>query len=51
MIISCPLDAIAAHIPILLQTVEWLLDVQCEDGNWSPKASEQPPIEKQELLQ
>lgn len=51
MIVSCPLDAIAAHIPIILQTVEWLLRVQCEDGNWSSKASEEPLTEKQELLQ
>jgi hypothetical protein len=51
MIVSCPPDTIAAHIPIILQTVEWLLDIQCEDGNWSPKASEEPPSEKQELLQ
>ena len=51
MIVSCPLDTIAAHIPVVLQTVEWLLCIQCEDGNWSPKASEEPPIEKQELLQ
>jgi len=51
MVISCPLDTIAAHIPIILQTVEWLLHVQCEDGNWSSRASEEPPIEKQELLQ
>jgi len=51
MIVSCPLDAIAAHIPVILQTVEWLLCVQCEDGNWSSKASEEPPAEKQELLQ
>jgi hypothetical protein len=51
MIVSCPLDTIAAHIPIILQTVEWLLHVQCEDGNWSPKASEEPPAGKQELLQ
>lgn len=51
MVVSCPLDTIAAHIPIILQTVEWLLHVQCEDGNWSPKASEKPAIEKEELLQ
>jgi len=51
MVISCPLDTIAAHIPIILQTVEWLLHAQCEDGNWSSKASEEPPIEKQELIQ
>jgi hypothetical protein len=50
-IVSCPLDTIAAHVPIILQTVEWLLYVQCEDGNWSPKASEESPTEKQELLQ
>ncbi|KAF9647621.1 hypothetical protein BDM02DRAFT_2534148 [Thelephora ganbajun] len=48
MIVSCPLDTIAAHIPIILQTVEWLLHVQCEDGNWSSKASEGPPTERQE---
>lgn len=51
IIVSCPLDAIAAHVPIILQTVEWLLRVQCEDGNWSPKASQGPLVEKQELLQ
>jgi len=51
MVTSCPLDTIAAHIPIILQTVEWLLHAQCEDGNWSSKATEKPPIEKQELLQ
>lgn len=51
MIVSCPLDTIAAHVPIILQTVEWLLHVQCEDGNWSPKASEVRTTEKQELLQ
>ena len=51
MIVSCPLDTVAAHIPIILQTVEWLLRVQCEDGNWPTKASEEPPSEKQELLQ
>ena len=51
MIVSCPIDIIAAHIPIVLQTVEWLLHVQREDGNWSPTASEEPPTEKQELLQ
>jgi len=51
MIVSCPLDAIAAHIPTVLHAVEWLLHAQCEDGNWSPKASEEPTAEKQELLQ
>jgi len=51
MVALCPPDAIAAHVPIILQTVEWLLDVQCKDGNWSPKASEEPTTEKQELLQ
>lgn len=51
MIVSCPLDTIAAHIPIILQTVEWLLRIQCEDGNWATKASEGHPTEKQELLQ
>lgn len=51
MVVLCPPDAIAAHVPIILQTVEWLLDVQCKDGNWSPKASEEPTTEKQELLQ
>ena len=51
MIVSCPLDTIAAHIPIVLQTVEWLLHVQGKDGNWSTKASEEPPAEKEELLQ
>jgi hypothetical protein len=51
MIVSCPLDTIAAHVPIILQTVEWLLHIQCEDGNWSTKASEEPPTEIQGLLQ
>lgn len=51
MIVSCPLDTITAHIPVILQTVEWLLHVQCEDGNWSAVASVEPPTEKQELHQ
>ncbi|KAK2467919.1 hypothetical protein APHAL10511_000214 [Amanita phalloides] len=34
MLLSCPAEVIAPHIDDILYTVEWLISVQDENGNW-----------------
>ena len=34
MLLSCPAETIASHVDDILYTVEWLISIQDETGNW-----------------
>lgn len=34
MLVSCPAEVIASYVDDILYTVEWLIGIQDETGNW-----------------
>jgi hypothetical protein len=34
MLVSCPAEVIASYVDDILYTVEWLIGIQDEAGNW-----------------
>ncbi|KAK0450411.1 lanthionine synthetase C-like protein [Desarmillaria tabescens] len=53
-VLACPLDLLNPYIPDILDTVEWLMDCQDEEGNWPTKAPRHGKVsgdEKNELVQ
>ncbi|KAG7440513.1 uncharacterized protein BT62DRAFT_910370 [Guyanagaster necrorhizus] len=54
IILSCPLDVLNPYISDVLNTIEWLVDCQDEEGNWPAKAPRHSQIsgdESNELVQ
>ncbi|KAJ3712968.1 hypothetical protein C8R42DRAFT_686174 [Lentinula raphanica] len=50
VLLMCPLDTIAPYIPDILQTIEWLITYQDNEGNW-PTSLKQRYSQKNDLVQ
>jgi hypothetical protein len=40
MLLLCPSKIITPHVPLILQTVEWIVGLQAPSGNWPSRAPE-----------
>ncbi|KAJ3781677.1 hypothetical protein GGU10DRAFT_99905 [Lentinula aff. detonsa] len=50
VLLMCPADMIAPYIPDILQTVEWLITYQDDEGNW-PTSLKQRYSQRNDLVQ
>ena len=51
IVLSCPANCIMTHIPIILDTVEWLIECQDAHGNWPTRAPTFSTSKRNDLLQ
>jgi hypothetical protein len=51
MVLSCPANTIMAHIPVIFDTVEWLIKCQDTAGNWPTRAPTSCASKNNDLLQ
>ncbi|EIN04685.1 hypothetical protein PUNSTDRAFT_138330 [Punctularia strigosozonata HHB-11173 SS5] len=48
ILLQCPSSTIKPHREAIAKTLEWLIGIQCSDGNWPHKASIHPEIDPDE---
>jgi hypothetical protein len=51
MLVSSPIHIIELYMPLILNTTEWILSLQDDEGNWPPIAPESDHTRGSDLVQ
>jgi len=51
MLLSCPFAVIRKHVPDIFNTVQWLVDIQDQSGNWPTKSPSRTHSADNDLVQ